>query len=60
MLRIGPVHPDTIPPARRDPTREETLIILYWSGGYQALFPRSYRLVITIILQDHPGSSTAL
>ena len=25
--------------------------------GYQALLPRSYRLVITIILEDHPGSS---
>ena len=23
--------------------------------SYQALFPRSYRLVITVILQDHPG-----
>ena len=25
--------------------------------GYQSLFPRLYRLLITIILQDHPGSS---
>ena len=25
--------------------------------GYQSLFPRWYRLIITIILQDHPGSS---
>ena len=24
--------------------------------GYQSLFPRLYRLLITIILQDHPGS----
>ena len=25
--------------------------------GYQSLFPRLYRLLITIILQDHPGFS---
>ena len=25
--------------------------------GYQSLFPRLYRLLITKILQDHPGSS---
>ena len=28
--------------------------------GYQALFPRSYRLDITIILQDYPGFSRTL
>ena len=28
--------------------------------GYQALSPTSYRLVITIILQGHPGSWRAL
>ena len=29
----------------------------YSQCGYQSLFPRLYRLLITIILQDHPGSS---
>ena len=33
------------------------LFFKYQICGYQSLFPRSYRLLITIILQDHPGSS---
>ena len=33
-----------------------TIFYLY-TCGYQSLFPRLYRLLITIILQDHPGSS---
>ena len=34
-----------------------TGITFYYWCGYQSLFPRLYRLLITIILQDHPGSS---
>ena len=30
------------------------------SYGYQVLSPRSYRLIVTIILESHPGSSGAL
>ena len=31
-----------------------------WDCGYQVLSPRSYRLIGTLILQGHPGSSGAL
>ena len=31
-----------------------------YSRGYQVLSPRPYRLIVTIILQGHPGSSGAL
>ena len=35
-------------------------IIIYLFCGYQVVSPRSYRLIMTIILQGHPGSSGAL
>ena len=42
---------------RSPPPPVHAFIFFAHMCGYQSLFPRLYRLLITIILQDHPGSS---
>ena len=50
-------HPKSTPLTRR-----ARLYVRKGGGwcGYQVLSPRSYRLIVTIILKVHPGSSGAL